>query len=272
MLETGNNHPNVTGRVTLRITRHSLSIAVVDAKATDKLVYEPYIMRSGISTAANLREAFRENAILEQGYRKAQVMIGTPVLMIPLEEFREESMESLYHYTFMNSDNDCVLHSVLPVINAVALYSINKDLKLVLDDHFADIRYMPIVQPMWSYLYRRSQTGAWRKLYGYFHDGSLDVFSFAQGRFKFCNSFDAGNSRDSAYFLLYAWQQMGFDVRSDELLLMGGIPDQDDLLSNLRRYLQKVHVMTASAEFNRAPITKIKGIPLDMAVLFLKGR
>ena len=38
---------------------------------------------------------------------------------------------------------------------------------------------------------------------GYFHDKQLDIFSFQQNRFKFCNSFETSRAHDSLYFLLY---------------------------------------------------------------------
>ena len=48
--------------------------------------------------------------------------------------------------------------------------------------------------------------------------------------------------------------------------------EQSELISELRRYLQNVYIINPSAEFNRAPVTKIKGMPFDLMALFTKGR
>jgi hypothetical protein len=38
----------------------------------------------------------------------------------------------------------------------------------------------------------------------------------------------------------------------------------------LKIYVQKVFFINATAEFNRAPITEIKGIPFDLITLYIK--
>ena len=64
---------------------------------------------------------------------------------------------------------------VLPDLNAIAVFAINKDLKLVIDDHFKDIRIQPLMQSVWTHLYRRSYAGPRRKLYVYFHEKRMEV-------------------------------------------------------------------------------------------------
>ena len=107
---------------------------------------------------------------------------------------------------------------------------------------------------------------------GYFHDKQLDIFSFQQNRFKFCNSFETSRANDSLYFLLYVWKQLNLQPEHDEMHLVGDIPEKDWLLDELRKYLQKAYVINPTAEFNRAPATLIKGMPFDLMTLFTKGR
>ena len=84
------NKPIASPRVTLRIARSSMSFAIVESTAINGLAYDPYVVRSGMSMAANLREAFTNSPILSQGFQRAQVLIDTPVMLIPLDEFDEE--------------------------------------------------------------------------------------------------------------------------------------------------------------------------------------
>jgi hypothetical protein len=271
MQETGNNITK-SARLTIRVCRDSLRFAVADAATADQIVYEPYITKSGISMAANLRDAFKTSDLLSRGYHKAMLVTDSPVLLIPVEEFHEEEKGNLYAHSFPDIENHLVVSNILPTLNAVAVYSINKDLKLVTDDHFSDVKIIPLMQPVWSYLHQRSFTGIRRKMYGYFHDKKLDIVSFDKNRFKFCNTFDAAQSRDSAYFLLYVWKLLAMDSEKDEMHLVGEIPDKEWLIEAMHRYLRQVYVINPSADFNRAPITKIKGMTLDMMTLFIKGR
>ncbi len=221
--------------------------------------------------AANLREAFKEINLQPGGWQRAMVLVDSPVLMIPVDEYKDSLKDVYYHHAITGRTGETVMHTVLPSLNAVAVYSMNKDLKLVVDDHFNDVRYTHVCAPVWEHLYRRSFTGVRQKLYAYFHDKKLDVFSFQQNRFKFTNSFDTNLAPDAVYFILNVWKQLAFDNRRDELHLVGELPGRDELVQELRQFVQNVYVINPKAEFNRAPITEIKGLPYDLMTYFLKG-
>lgn len=54
-------------RLTIRVSRNTLSFSVVDREAEHQLIYEPYTVKSGVSMAANLRQAFKESTLLQRG-------------------------------------------------------------------------------------------------------------------------------------------------------------------------------------------------------------
>ncbi len=239
---------------------------------SDEVVFEPYVVKSGVSMAANLREAFKSSDLLLQLPPRVRVMIDADVLLTPVEMFDEASMEQLHRYTFPREEQDVVTYNVLPELNTVAVFSVNKDLKLVLDDHFRDVRLMIIQQPVWRHLHQRSFTGSNRKLYGYFHEKRLELFSFQKNRFRFFNTFDAARSKDAVFFISYVWKQQGLDPEADELHLVGDIPDEADVLQELKRFVKKVLVINPSADFNAHPATEVKGMPYDLMTLAVKGR
>lgn len=269
MQATGNNIDKLQARLTIRVSKNTLSFSAVDREAEHQLVYEPYPVKAGVSMAANLRQAFKESRLLQRGYQKVRVFIDAPLLIIPIEEFREADLKTLYTHTFTEHNFDTILYRVQPALNVVAAFPVNKDFKMVVEDNFSDVRFTPIMQPTWSHLYQRSFTGVYRKMYGYFHDGKLDIFCFDKNRLKFYNSYEATHAKDAIYFLLYVWKQLGFNQQKDELQLMGDIPDQEWFLHNIKLYIQKPLLIKASAEFNRASITQIPGIPFDLTALYL---
>lgn len=269
MQATGNNKNWQQARLTIRVSHNSLSFSVVDREADHQVIYEPYTVKSGVSLAANLRQALKESDLLMRGYAKVRVYIDTPLLIVPIEDFHEEDLETIYQHAFTGHDSDAVLYRVQPSLNVVAIFCINKDLKLVVEDHFANVRFTPILQPVWNYLHQRSFVGINRKLYAYMHDKKMDIFCFEKNRFKFFNSFQVSHSKDALYFMLYVWKQLGLDQQRDELHLIGEIPDKEWLLYNTKLYIKKVLTLNPSAEFNRAPITEIKGMPFDLIALYL---
>ena len=269
MQATGNNKSWQQARLTIRVSHNTLSFSVIDREAEHQVIYEPYTVKSGVSMAANLRQAFKESDLLLRGYPKARVYIDTPLLIVPIEEFKEEDVATLYHHAYTEHDSDALLYRVQPNLNVVAIFCINKDLKMVVEDNFKDVRFTPILQPVWNYMHQRNFTGIRRKLYAYCHEKKLDIFCFEKNRFKFFNSFEASHSKDAMYFILYVWNQLGFDQQQDELHLFGNIPDKDWLLYNTKLYIKKALAMNPAAEFNRAPITEIKGMPFDLIALYM---
>ena len=271
MQENKTNTALYQDQLIVRITRRTLAFAVTDKTADAQVAYEPYTVRSGISMAANLREAFKSAALLQRGYKRVNILVDVAVMLVPIEEFQEEDMQGLYRYTFGLDDGDTVVHQVLPDLNAVAVFPINKDIKLVVDDHFTDVRITPLIRSIWTYLHRKSFIGMSKKLYGYFHDKKLELFAFSKNRFKFYNSFELDSSRDAVYFIMYVWEQLGMDKTSDELHLVGDIVDSDGLKISLSQFIRKIYINNLAADFSSAPITAISGLPYDLITLFAKG-
>ncbi len=258
-------------RLTIRIGRNTLSF-VMPLEGEQNIVYEPFVVKSGISMAANLREAFKQADLLLQAPPRVRVTIDSDVLLVPVETFNEKDIEALHSHAFPRQEHDAVYYNVLPDLNAVAVFSMNKDLRLVIDDHFQDVRLVTAISPVWRHLHQRSFTGSYQKLYGYFHENRLEVFGFQQNRFKFCNSYDAARTKDAIYFLLYIWNQLQMDAAHDELHLVGEIPEEGALLEGLKTYLEKVYVIKPAVDFNNHPVTQIKGMPYDLMTLIVKGR
>lgn len=125
------------------------------------MILEPYIFKSGIPLAANLCEAFEESDLLLYGYQRVQIMADPSALMIPIDESDESAIEILYYHTFIGYGDSAVSHAVLPNLDAVAVFSMNKDLKLVITDHLNDARFHPMLQPARSYLHKRSFIGVY---------------------------------------------------------------------------------------------------------------
>lgn len=273
-------------RLYIRASQNTLVFAVADHNADHQVAYEPYIVRSGISLAANLREAFRRSPLLNRGYLRAALVVDAPVLLIPLQEFSEDNVDTLYRHTFPQHVAPLthtttpvatqVLTEVLPNLNAVAAYAVNSDLRLVVEDHFTDVRFSHVMTPVWAHMHNRNYTGQHRKLYTYMHDKKIEVFSFDQNRFRFSNTFEFTSVNDCVYHLLHVWKTLGMDNANDELYIAYAKqqPDYADqqqnrltMLDTLRRYLTKVYNVNPSADFNRAPVTQVKGITFDLMIL-----
>lgn len=268
---TENNNSRL--RLTIRVGRQTLAFAQTDGADETAVTYEPFVVKSGVSMAANLREAFKTNDLLLQTTtQRARVLIDTDVLVVPVELFSEDTMDDMMHHAFPDTAADAVAYNVMPYLNAVGVFAVNRDLRLVLDDHFRDVQLLAALGPVCHHLHQRSFTGTARKLYAYFHEKRLDVMCFQQNRFKFYNAFEAGRTYDALYFLLYVWKQLQLSAQQDELHLVGDIPEPERIMQQLRRFVQKVFVVNPQADFQQSPVAGVKGMPYDLMTLLAKGR
>ena len=263
------NATNSTRRLVIRISKNSLSFSTTEG---EEVKYEPYALNSSISIAANMREALRTVEMLRQPYHRVLVMVDAPVLMVPAEEFDESAVDEQYRHAFTRVEQRVVMYTVLADLNAVAVFAMPKDLRTVLTDAFESVRFVAALTPLWNHLNKRSYTGQRGKLFAYFHEKRLELFSFQQNRFRFSNSFDASRSKDAVFFIAYVWKELQMDAEADELHLMGDISDEETVTTELRAFLKKVLVVNPSADFNQHPVTKVKGIPFDLQALVVKGR
>ena len=272
--------PSASSRLTIRTSAHSLSFSSLTFDEGKMLItHEPYQLKSGISVAANLREAFKTSELTTADYQRVMVMVDSDVLLEPISLFSEDEVALHYRYTLPDTEGGRVLHTIIPDLKTVAAYMINKDLYTVITDRYPSAQFMNVLCPIWRYLYQRNFATIFNKLYAYFHDDKVDIFCFSQNRFKFANAFSLTHSgslhaccNDAIYFILNVWQQLALKTELDELHLMGEVPEREWMVSELRRYLQKVYVINPSGEFNRAPATQVEGLPFDMMTYFIKGR
>lgn len=89
----------------MRIGRNTLSFALPDPTDKDRpLRYEPYVVKGGISMAANLREALKSATLPSERVRRVQVVLDTPSMLVPIEQFEEDTINELYAYTFAPSE------------------------------------------------------------------------------------------------------------------------------------------------------------------------
>ena len=265
-ITSGNLYNASSQRLVIRVAKHSLSF--LKPTPEGQLVHFPYTTKSGMSPAANVRVAFREHDVLVKDTSRVLLSLVSPVLLMPIDEFMDNEnldMTALYNHPFTGHEHEEVVHSVLPDLSAVAIFAINKDVKLVATDNFNDVRIQNVMQPVWSHLYQRSLlVPQRRKLYGYFHDGLLDIFSFQQHRFRYSNTYEVAHAHDAMYYLLFAFKQLALDAEADEIHLVGEMPHGEWLLAKLRQFVKRVYTLNPVADLNRSEASRIKNLEFDM--------
>ena len=232
------------------------------------IVYEPYHTRSGVSVAANLRQALADDALPGGSRDSVLVTTDAPVLLVPAEEYAADAAERLYAYTYGADKSSAVAAAPMAGEGVVALFAVNRDLRQVLADRFADVRLVPLMLTVWEHFHRQSFSAQHRRLFAYVCGKTLHLSLFRHNRFDFCNSFTAPDTPDALYYVLNVWRQTGLKADADELVVVGN--GTDALASAAREYLRHVTEPAPATEFGAAHAALTEGLPFDLQTLFLK--
>lgn len=226
--------------ITIRTSANSLAFALRNGERDTDIVYEPYPTKPGMALAANLRQAFADSPLLAMGHKRAVVLVDTPAMLIPTEEFDEQTAPRLYHLVNTRHEADDVACTELPELNAVAAYAVGRDLQVVLRDHFSDVSITPLMLHVWGRFFAESHDTLHRRLFCYMHDGKIDLTAFRRDRFCFSSSFAVTLAEDAVYFVLNAWKQLAMRQDADILVVAGTMPGKDKMLGELGKFISNI--------------------------------
>ncbi|MCR5151972.1 MAG: DUF3822 family protein [Prevotella sp.] len=228
----------------MNIIRISHTEIIVVSGEDKKIKSENHEVKSGVSVAANLRKVFESSKLLNQDEETVTVLIDSPVMLVPKDEFQEETAATLYYATFSGHETDKVMSATLNDLNCVAVFGINSDAGLVLGDHYKEVRLMPVMQPVCTQLFSSATPDSTTtSLYCFFHDENVDIFTFQHDRFKYFNTFSATHAHDALYFMLYVWKQLAFNPERDTMVVCGEIRNEAWLMESLSRYIRNIEYL-----------------------------
>lgn len=260
---------NSSKSLTIRAGQGTLSFLVKAVDGTFSFI--PYEVKSEMSLAANLREAFKTLPELTDGVENTTLMVSTPIVLLPQEEFdtidEDLDIEAVYSSVMTGHKGEEKIVKQMSTLNAMGIFTINSDLHMVVTDNCPNVEVCNVMYPIWKHLYNRYyQSGQHRKLFAYFHDKTVDVCQFERGRVRFANSFDATHAHDALYYILFVWKQLGMNQEEDDLFVIGDMPHEKWLRGRLQSYVTRLYDINPSADLNRSPLAEVNGMPFDMMI------
>lgn len=256
--------------LSIRLSADGFSFSIYNPLTDNDCCFVPYPVNAGYSMTANLKEMLNAAEALKHPYKRVNILYDSPRFTpVPLDLFEDEQMDTLFYHNFPQGNNEVVLCNVLGKSNVVILFAMDKHTHQLLAEHFSTARFFSTASPTTEYFARKSRLGNSRKLYAYLREQRMEVFCFDRGNLLLLNTFPCKQTADRVYYLLYVWQQLGYDQERDELHLAGKKEGKEELVKELRNYLRQVFIIHPKAEFNRSGISKIEEIPFDMQTLLL---
>ena len=114
-------------RLKIRTGNGTLSFLVSEPDGT--MSYHPYTVAGGMSLSANLREAFKVQPYLQGNFDKAVLMVCTPVVLVPREDYADTEdfdAEAMYSSVLTGHKGEEKVMKDIQELETLALYSVNR--------------------------------------------------------------------------------------------------------------------------------------------------
>lgn len=242
----------ISYNLSIRVKADGFSFLVTEGHSGDNLLCEEFTPGSGQELHQLLAEKLRMPVLGQYTFSRVRVITYTSATSVPGQEFVVQDLEALYSVVFPKIDESqlevCYTH--LPQLDIVQVFTLPRDVRRVVEEVYPDATYTnasAMVLGRIATLYKREQLPD-NALFAYTTPRQLFLFSVAQDKILFANTFPLDQPKDSLFYLLSVWKALELKPRRNNCYLAGESDSVDFLATEARKYLQNVHLLSLSIE------------------------
>lgn len=273
MLATGNKsyHPLT---LSIRILADGFSFFVCDPQSSN-LVRGEHFQLDGEPLAARLLKELGRSDYFNRQIDQVYVLVCTPSLHVPLEEFHRDEAASSYAFSLAEQDMSQlrVCYTIQPELESVEIYAVERDVEEAVLQYYPTARFFASRAMLMERLVRFEQDAdnRYSRLFACVSSEGVEVAFFKDGRLHFANSFDCTANVDIQYFTLNVWQMLGLNAEQDHLVLIADVQSAQAkaLQSSLALYVRHVDLLAPADLFSRVPLAREPEVPIDLKALLL---
>lgn len=229
--------------LSIRLSVDGFSFSIHHPQKRDEQYYSSYEVNASYSLTANLKEMIASTEAFNHQYRQTNILVDTQrVTSIPFDLFEDEYTDTFFYHVFPPNKHETVLCNILGKSNIALLFGMDKYAHQLLNEHFPKANIYACISPIIEHFTKESSKSNTRKLYAYLQKEKMEVFAFDRGKLLLTNSFHCKLIADQVYYLLYIWQQLGFNQTKDHLELIGAC-EKEELLTELNKFLRHTHTL-----------------------------
>ena len=259
--------------LTIRISRDRIIFATYDRLRNMLPDYVVCPNTPDISLNANVHQAIKSTEMAQQDYNFVDIFVDEPTLLVPLKEFEEEDGNDIYYFNFPSMKGRTkVYYDTLPYLNALLLFSADRDVANTLVDYFPAAKFHShLTALMRLFVARYPFSSTQPRLYCYLCEGKLTLVVVEEGKLQFANTFNIHNPNDSLYYIAGMAQRFGLSSDGERVYVSGYGPEAAELAGAIGKINLNAFFMDDSEELSHHPIAKITEFPYDLKVHLLKA-
>lgn len=273
MLETGNN-TNQAYSLSIRIHADGFSFYSCNPLTDKGFKAEEHLIEPGTDFIEQINSCIERSVLIhEKQHAQFNLLLQTPVIHVPLEQFKKEEAELLFNicHTPLKSQQQ-ILYNVLPQLEIVEIFQIDERLHHSLKKEFPAIKiYAQNSMLLERMANHQNQYDNSKKLYVYSYNKKIFLFHYRNNKLHFANEFTTENLQSALFLLLHVWKCLELDVYTDECIFLAPGEYELTLMEKVREYLKSVYELSPTVLFRRAALTRIPQIPFDLLTLLLNG-
>lgn len=216
-----------------------------------------------------LKECFFANEWLSYSYKRVNILLTFGrFTIVPLALYLEEEAETLWAFNCGELNGKRILADEIHGDQANLLYAIDEPTYEFCARSFANPRFvhsMSVLLGLWK---RRSERQLMRQVYVAVWMEGIYVACYEQGHLCFVNTYPSRSLNDMLFYVLYLWQQHGWNPVCDELWLTGDASVANELCQHIQLYIKRVKILEVPSEVYLMGSDTLRA-PLDLIALSL---
>lgn len=237
-----------TSSLFIRTSADDLTLARV---VSQRMVSHRQKFNRRVSFTLNLREALAAApSSITADVNQVEVFITAPVSVVPLSEFSESEVPTIYQATFRNNDRVRVLSDVLPAGQIALVYGAAENVCRAVAEAFPNVSYHNALVPILQSGPIVHSDGLTMVVYG--HEDQTDVVLWDGRTFLALNTFTTHHAKDAAFFVLGMMQALGYEASDFHLSVVGEEPKRGAIVKALAPFVS-ASGETLSAGFSKLP-------------------
>jgi hypothetical protein len=197
---------------------------------------------------AKLKQMFSELEFLNQSYKQINILtVDNRFTVVPLSFFDKEHAKQIFNYNQLAKENEFVLYNILEKNDTVLVFGIDKNVFQFLTQQYPQAAIYSQTTFLIEYFSTVGiEENLSKRMCICLHDKSMDICCFEYKRLLFVNAFECKQIEDYIYYLLYVWKQVDFNQEANKLYLMGTISDMKKFVSELKRYISNIFIISST--------------------------
>lgn len=267
MPETGNNY-NQAYSLSIRFHTDGFSFYCYNPHSIPAIESESFIYPDGSKHADTFSEALQTSVLCQKEYTMVQVLLTGESIQVPLQIFKKEEANALFSLAYPQASANKIFYNILPSLEIAEVFCIERGIENILMSRYPSVRVYHIHTMLLEKLVLNAEPGT-ERLYAYFHDNKMFVFSYNGQQLLYANTFIAKECDNIVYYILSVWKELERQAATDKCLFLGNSTLMPDVIKNIRKYIRNVEWLSPADLYRRSSLAQTKNIPFDVLTLLL---